>query len=272
MAPAYIHTVPLDSTHFTPLQLQPRAVLAMSLTGWSGWMQHNLVSLREAIVSYQTGIVVRAVNITYPLPLRFEDADEIEIVTTTTLREDGAVMFGSTDLRAAERLAAQVRFVCRCLTVDPGEALTAMPGTLSPALLDRLSSEDLTPRTALPALRGRAARIARSHPAIATGQYRLTLHRYQCEAADQWSFIEVPTYAAASRENLIFAHDAANPELRVGLRESLCQLEFELNRPYFFGDTIIVTTTAYRLPGTVAFVHRLTSPTDAIHGTVLETF
>jgi hypothetical protein len=71
---------------------------------------------------------------------------------------------------------------------------------------------------------------------------------------------------------MVLANAGQREELRAGLSQPLRRIEFELTRPYFFGDTAIVTSIAYRTPQSLMFVHDLTGPDQAHHGTVVETF
>ena len=75
MPRAVVFEVTSDTSHFTPLQLQPRAILALSFNGLSRWLREHLVSFPVLIRDHLCSVVILGAGIKYEAPLGFFDGD-----------------------------------------------------------------------------------------------------------------------------------------------------------------------------------------------------
>lgn len=125
-------TLTLSAVHFSPLQLHPHVVLGTLTESCSEWMRDNLaVSHRAAISDHALGFVVLSADVTYPSPLTFFDADELDVHTTTAFRADGAVLLTTTELSTAAPSSSPTPSPC---TPTPTTCTTASASsTNSPA-------------------------------------------------------------------------------------------------------------------------------------------
>ena len=122
------------------------------------------------------------------------------------------------------------------------------------------------------ARRNEAVAAIRAGRPLGHGRHSVTIHRNLCDMADQWSFADIPAHVTAARENLVFTHADTHPELGIGLSEPLTALRLQLSRPFFFGDTVDLHTTAHQHGDGIGFIHELTGPDGTVHGIVTETF
>ncbi len=274
MARRIVFQVVTDTSHFTPLQLQPRALLSISFNALSRWLRQHLVSFPELIRAHRTSLVILSARIDYEAPLGFFDADALEVdaglrVLAAGRRAELQVAFTGPGGRAAS-----VRIVLCPVLIDDPASLAAAPGAIGPELLARLEPdelEDRSPARTLPEHRRRLETLGRE---LGRGTSAFSIHRHQCEVADQWAFAEVTGLVGQSRETMVLERGDAAGSLVEGLSRPLVRFEMELRRPYFWFQAGAVDTTAHEHEGRVAFVHSLRSgvPGEELHGVAIEQF
>lgn len=276
MARTSAFEVTTDTGHFTPLQLQPRAVLALSFNALSRWLREHLVSFPELIRRHRRSIVILGARLDYLAPLGFFGSDGLRVTAGLKVLRAGSRAELHVEIAGLEQpaSAATVRILlCPVEIVDP-LSLAAVPTTIDGALLDRFQPDEIDPAPpvrhvpqARSEIEGRGARLAEHTTPF-------VVYRHMCEVADQWAFWEVPALAGASREAMALAMGATHPPLRGGLSQPLRQFDMELTRPYFWFQAGTVETTAYLHEDRLAMVHRLISPTPGgeTHGIVVERF
>jgi hypothetical protein len=263
-----------DTSHFNPLQLQPRALLSISFNALSRWLERYLVSFPKLIGEHRTSLVILGASIDYEVPLGFFDGDRLEVDAGLRVLSAGRRAELSVVFTGARGRAAGVRIVlCPVLIEDPA-SLAAAPGAIPEALLSRLDADERdssSPVRTLPQKRQQLESHARE---LGRGTSAFGIHRHQCEVADQWAFAEVAGLVGGGREQLVLARDDGAGVLVDGLARPLVRFEMELRRPFFWFQTGSVDTTAYEHEGRAAFMHCLRSgvPGDELHGVVIEQF
>src|SRR5688572_27204171 len=86
--------MPVDTSLFTPLQLQPRAVLWMAMTGWARWLsEHWEMSFPRLLDEHGIGMVVAGFDVDYLRPFSFFDSGALIAMVRVRVREDGALLF-----------------------------------------------------------------------------------------------------------------------------------------------------------------------------------
>lgn len=274
MARRIAFSVVTDTSHFNPLQLQPRAVLSISFNALSRWLKQHLVSFPELIRRHRTSLVILSARIEYGTALGFFDGDGLEVDAGLRVRSGGRRAELTVSFDGVLGRAASVRIVLCPVLIDDPASLAASPGAIDDGLLARLEADEVdaaSPERTLPELRQRLETHGRE---LGRGTSDFVIHRHQCEVADQWAFAEVTGLVGASREGMVLARgDAAGP-LVDGLARPLVRFEMELRRPFFWFQPGAVDTIAYEHEGRVAFVHGLRSPVpgEALHGVAIEQF
>lgn len=265
--------VPGDTSLFTPLQLQSRAVLRLAMEGWARWLRAHLVSFSKLVHHHRFGVVVTGIHLEYLAPLRFEDDRDLQLEVRVRAVKGGALLEVTLDLFDTGKAAvAKATVIVRPLKLAGDASMSATPGPVPPELLQRFEADEVVaegPKRVLPAL----VAAAEAKPALGTQKVPLRMWRHLCEVADQWSFIETAGFFEAGRDALALSHGAAAPVLRKGLSSPLTHLDIELSRPSFLFDALEVETTGYEpAPGTPLFVHRLKGAGGEVLATAVERF
>jgi acyl-CoA thioesterase FadM len=260
--------VPLDTSLFTPLQLQPRFLFWLGMNGWSRWVREHLVSFRRLIREHNLGVVVVSVGLEYLRPFGFFDAAELVVEIGWRARMGGVVLEGEIDYIGGNERVAKGGCTLRPVRLQDQQSLAAVPSRLSRALLDQFQSDEIDrerPRRVLPAV---IESIERGE-CIAEAACPLTIHRHDCEVADQWSFIDLPSHAGAARERLVLERAGSVPFLGSALANPVRSIHVELSRAMFLLDEATTHTKAYRSNGELGLVHRLGTGTQE-HAVVAE--
>jgi hypothetical protein len=106
---------------------------------------------------------------------------------------------------------------------------------------------------------------------LAEGRHPLLIHRHDCEVADQWSFIEIPSHAEAARECLVMERAADVPALSATMTNPLRSVHAEIRKPLFVLDEATIATSVHRSGDEIGVIHRLCSATEE-HAVVVERF
>ena len=266
--------VPTDSGQFTWLQIQPRSLLTLTWSGYARWLREHLVSFPKLIREEGFGAVILDIDLRYLEPLTFFDTDTLEATVTLKARRRGTRLELHTNFYGAGRHAAAVTIVLCPVEIKDQETLTASPAPLPTRLLERFRADevdDASPQRQVPGL---VKAIETDGQLLGESEDTFYVHHHYCEAAEQWSFIEVPNIAESLREPLALSRVADQPSFRECLDQPLQRLNVELYQPYFVYDSGHVTTRAYRWTNRLAFVHCLSSERfgAAPHGLVVERY
>lgn len=274
MARRIAFQVVTDTSHFGPLQLQPRALLSISFNALSRWLRAHLVSLPSLIRAYRTSLVILSARVDYEAPLRFFDGDALEVDAGLRVLAAGRRAELDVAFAGAGRRAASVRIVLGPMLVDDPASPATSPGAIGPELLGRLEPDELEERSPARTLPEHWQRVESLGRELGRATSAFTIHRHQCEVADQWAFAEVAGLVGTGREAMVLARDDAGGPLVDGLARPLVRFEMELRRPFAWSQAGAVDTIAYEHAGRVVFVHSVRSsvPGEALHGVAIEQF
>lgn len=265
-------SLPCDTSLFTPLQLQPQALLRLTMSGWAHWVQAHLHSFRTLLSELRFGVVVAGIQIDYaPTPLGFFDSDTLDVQAGLRVRKQGALLQLRVEVGAPSAApAAQVELVLVPLHIGDARSLAARPAPVPPPLLALFRPDEIEAGSPPRAVGGLVTEAA-ARPACGQWEGGFTLHRHLCEAADQWSFIEVPSLCAAGRETLALQGGAP----RGGLTRPLRSLSAELRRPFYVFEEGLLHTVAHGDLDEVHFIHQLSAPGarhEGPHATIIERY
>jgi hypothetical protein len=267
----FAYEVPVDTSLFTPLQLQPRALLALGMTGWAHWLKEYLVSFPRLIRDHHFGVVVVGIHTTYARPYSFFDADSLRVDTGVRVLKGGSLLEVSIDYRPpGGETVAKVLVLLRPVLLGEGASMAAVAGKVPGTLLERFEADEIdagSPPRVVPAL---VEDLERSGPPLASGNAPFVLRRHHCEAADQWCFMEVPGMAGGAREGLCFDGAREHPELKKGLRSAIRQFDVELRKPAFLLDGGRIETRAWARADELAVAHRIVAADGELLATVVE--
>jgi hypothetical protein len=256
--PAISFDVPVEPTLFSPLQLRPRAVLGLAISGLSRWLATHLVSYPELLGKHRIGMVAAAVRLDYARPhLRFDEADWLTTTATLAVSTTGTWLRLRAELTTSTRPAATVFLELRPVDLgDDPDGMSALPGSLPEGLLGGFAVEERF--TADPRATVSAAVPPRTGTALGeTASYPVHLYRSHCEVADQWSFIEVAELLTRARERLFLNDPRPSDRLRLAVSAPVRSFSALLRRPMYAFDEGTGTVRAFDAPDGAVFVHSL---------------
>jgi acyl-CoA thioesterase FadM len=251
---------PVDTSQFTALQMQPRAVLSLAMTGWAHWLREHWVSFPVLVRDVGLGVVIAEFGLEYLKPFTFFDADTVHATVTLRARDDGALLRIDMQLASGQGVdVAKVTGMLRPVRVADVDSLSATAADLGNGLLSTFAADEHFSRDGRRRIAARVAELASGAAPVARHVKEFTVHRHLCEVADQWSAIAMPDLAAEVREELVGSARERDGALVGGLARPLRTLTFEFRRAAFFLDTVAVQTEAYVHGGDLTFVHRFHS-------------
>ncbi len=251
----------LDTSMFTPEQLQPRTAMWLAMNGWAAWMKEYAVSFRRLIIEHGTGVVVLGGELEYHEPFRFADADTMSSESSVRLFKGGnIVQLDNTVYNKDGNKAIVTRGVCRVVRIAD-MAMGALPGGLPPEILGMFKPDEIEQASPPKPVGAMIAEIEKTGTLLVSAEHPLFIHRHHVEVADQWSYIESIGFAETGRELTCRAHRKEIPQLNKGLGVALKSFWIELSRPMFVYDGATIATSVYQYNGELAFVHRINSPT-----------
>lgn len=269
------YRIPLDSSLFTPLQLQPTAVGRIGFNAGTRWLAENLCSHRTLIAKHRVGLVAWAWRLLYRERLGFLDADEMGVEVEARLRGRGTQLEWEVRLSGPSGVAAELRTTMVPLELAGDPSLSGRPSRLPRAISDTFEPEEVErapQRTPVPRV---VAEIERDGRRLASGERAFCVNRHRCEVADQWFWPEALSFVGEAREELVVANASSAPELRAGLSEPIRSVEVVTTKAYQFRDVGKVRTSAYMWSDSPVFVHRMElaeDPDAAAHAIAVERF
>ena len=261
----------VDSSMFTPLQLQTRSMISVAFNAWSRWTTQHFVPFTQLIKHYRYGVVVVGAHFEFIEPFGFLDAESMEVRARARARLGGALMQIELSQTSAGRKATRGTAILMPVKIDELESFSATPSRLPPELLSLLEGDEVDLDPPQRSIKSLLHRIEERGPALKTASYPFTVYRHACEMADQWCAAHIPCYVSEAREALALARGHEDAKLRRSLTQPLRFFDMELSRPMFIFDKGSVVTTVHDLDGQYAFVHRLVSA-DHEHGVIVERF
>jgi hypothetical protein len=251
------YEVPVDTSFFTPLHLQPTAVCRLAFNGAGRWLSGHAISHRRLVVQHRTGFVFWSVQLVMGSSVGFFDAEHLDMTVTGRVRGGGTQVECDVEVRGPVGRATRLRAVCVPLRLDGGPALSGAPARLGPEVLSAFRADEIEARPHRSPVPGLRAAIAASGAALAQGRTPFVIHRHQCEVADQWFWPEAVSIASGAREELVWTHAGRVPPLGLAMQAPVGRLDLLFNRPFHLFDEGAVLSTAYEWEGRLAFVHEL---------------
>lgn len=245
---------PVDPSQFGPLQMRPRALLALAMSGLARWLAAHVVPYPRLVDEHRTGLVFTLARLDYAHPdLRFADADWLVVTSRVRVSESGTYLALDVDIAARpspgadpDRPVASFHADLRVVSIVERHALTALPGELAPGLLARFErSEVYRPdRAAL----ARDATPPEGAEVLAPVAFETVLCRSHCEVADQWSFIEVMELATAARERLLLLEEVPDAVGTMAVARPTGSLVAVFHRAMYLFDTCRISTRVLAAP------------------------
>ncbi len=252
------YDVVLDTSLFTPTQLQTTAVGRLAFQAGTRWLRDHLCSHRVLLAEHRVGLVLWSLQIDYEQPLRFQDADAVLLDVSACVRGLQASQLDmAMTITGPAGVAVRAQATSVPLQLGGDAALSGSPRGLPPALVAAFHDDEVDRTPRLSSVRAQRGKLDRDGQELGRNTTQWTIYRHQCEVADQWYWVETLGFAGAGREELVRNKGNVAPELRRGLTERLRRVEVTWLRAGQLWDRLELETVAYRQGGGVVFCHEL---------------
>ena len=252
-----VYQMPVDTGYFTPLGLQPTAVCRLGFNAAGRWLSEHTLSHRRLVADYQTGFVVWSAQLSLDEPIKFVDADCLEMRVTGRIRGGGTQFECEVEVDSASGTTTRMQACCVPLRLDDDPSLSGTPARLRPEVMGTFLPDEIEIRPYRSPAPGLRAAVERDGTVLARGRTPFVIHRHQCEVADQWYWPEAVSLASDGREELVRVESSKIPALRVALSTPLRRLDLLFSRPFFLFDEGAVLSSAHKWRGRLVFVHEL---------------
>lgn len=251
---------PVESSLFNPVQFQTRSLLSSTMSAmWSWFNQRLKVSFPMMISEFNQSLVIVACEVEYAKDYGFFEGSEFEHgVDSVQIRQKDMLCDIHYSFKAHGQIFARVRIVYRFLVLNGDDSLSASPGKINPAILNRFLPNEIDPAPVSRLLPMRLKNIEEHATPKAKGRYEFVLYRHLCEVADQWSFIEVPAFASQGRELMVRNNRDEFLNLSPAMNLPLKSVLVKYSAPFFLFDEGAVETTLWESKNNaLVFVHRV---------------
>lgn len=263
--------VPVDTSLFNPLQIQPRAALSLSFTALTHWLRAHLVAFPRLLGEWHSGVVFLGFDLQYEAKLGFFDLEMLPVTAEMKALRKSWLLGLEANIGPEERPAARVSLLMHPVRVVEPISLAAEAAAWPDELIARFRDDewaDKPPRV----VPGEVARIEAWGKPRAEVSRRFVVHRHLCEVADQWFFAEIPRLLDTTREELALSEDSTIRQRLLG--QPLRRLVAELYRPYYWLHDGELRSSVHGHGDELVVIHRLQSlqPVREACGIAIEYF
>jgi acyl-CoA thioesterase FadM len=266
--------VTTDTRTFSAVQLQPGVIAATTWNALARWLRAYLVPFPSLIADEHVGLVVLGFHLTYHDPASFFECPVLTVRGALRILRRGER--GQFDIRfvCKDRVLARAHLILCPVAIRDPITLGAEPAPLPERILDRLEAEEIEAGSPDRPVPERLVAVETRGIALAEGKYPFTIHRHSSEAAEQWSWTEVPALCEAARESLALGNQSeSRATIRRCLGVPMMRFDVEFGRPFFSFESGSIVSRVFALSNRLGIVHRFTSGEGAaLHATVVEVF
>ena len=230
------YEIPVDTGLFTPLGLQPTAVCRLGFNAAGRWLGRHAISHRRMVAEHATGLVVWSAQLALDEAVGFFEGDWLEMRVTGRVRGAGTQFESEVEVGGPLDTRARLQACCVPLRLAGDAALSGVPARLAQDVMAAFLPDEIDKRPHRSPVPGMRASVTTEGRLLASREMPFTIHRHQCEVADQWFWPEAASLASASREDLARAEVEGLPRLRAALASPVRQLDLVFNRPFFLFD------------------------------------
>lgn len=261
MSMKYAWEVLHQTGDFDSFQMLPRSILSLGMASWAGIVNANMCSFPKLIQEHGLGVVVVRTDISFRRPYGFFSGESFKISKEMWITPDRQSFIWQVSFLGVDgHRFATLDAVGRAVKIDP-VSWGAVPTTIELPVLDFFGDDDYYPGETDRAVE-KFLRSVRGAVPLAEQTLRKRIHRHECEAADQWSFVEIGANAASAREELLLEcrlPEREAVEARGLLNRPLATIKTLIKRPLFLFDHYTIQSSLYELEGVHHVVHRYLS-------------
>ncbi|HYH97664.1 hypothetical protein [Hyalangium sp.] len=247
-------TFGLETCMFSPHQMHAESALTLAASGAMAALAHNEMSLQSMIQKHGLGLVVLSADVEYDSRLTFFSAPSIVTDSQVTLRDDGKILVFRSRHSVSGDKGISIYVKVRPIKLSGGAALDAEPSVIDGELRARVAADELEADVPTRALQAQIDSWLQGAEKLGGGEHPLFIGRSDCELADQWRFVRLPTLVATAREQLAFS---GARHLTVGMKSPLRSFRGEYFRPMFFGDRGRIDIQAFKKEERTFIIYRV---------------
>src|SRR5580704_6262927 len=159
----------LDTSAFTPEQIQPRFLLWMAMNGWAQWLKAHAISFRNLLLEHKTGVVVLGGELEYLEPMRFFDADTLVADCGVSVLKSGGIIQAELTVWTPEhKKAVAIRASCRPVQIAD-MSLGATAGNLPASVLAAFQPDEISAAAPVRPVPGLVEEIQSKGKLVASG-------------------------------------------------------------------------------------------------------
>src|SRR5262245_21432317 len=142
MTRTHVREVVLDTSHFTPIQLNTRFVMQCCMNGWAGWARDHLTPFHKLIRDEGFGLAVVDFHVSWSRRFGFFDTDTVEVRTSIGIRSDAQLLRGEVQIHGRGREVVRSVVLMRPLRLTDA-TLAAQPGAAMESIVERFQPEEV---------------------------------------------------------------------------------------------------------------------------------
>ena len=265
-----------QTSDFDSFQLMPRSILSLGMASWAGIIKTNMYSFPKLIREHNLGLVVVRTNISFLRQYDFFSGESFRVSNDMWITRDRKILLWDINFMGSdgERFAV-LEGVGRAVKIDP-MSWGAVPTDIESPILEFFNEGDYYPQDIARPVES-CLRSLRGQDPIVQNEVRKKIYRHECEAADQWSFIEIGTNAANAREELLLESNPAEDkvaDVKGLLNRPLAKINTLIKRPLYLFDQYTIQSGLYQTRNEYHVVHRFLSNTGRAkeHAVVIESY
>ena len=254
MSQAHRVSFGLETCMFSAHQMHPESALRFTANAAMEALAQQDMSLQSMLQKHGLGLVIVGADVEYEGKLTFFSAITMTTETRVCLRDDGKLILFRTRHSVPNGQGISVFIRARPVKLSGGAAMDATPTAIEGELRARFAADDIESHVPPRVLQSRIDDWVSDADELGGGEQKFFIGRSDCEIAEQWQLIRLPSLVSRAREQLAFsgAH-----ELLVGLSKPLQMFQGEFLRPMFLGDSGLVEPKAFRKGEQIYFVYRI---------------
>lgn len=247
-------TFGLETCMFSPYQMHPESALRLTASAAMDGLARQEMSLQWMLRKHGLGLVILGADVDYEGELTFFSATSVMTDTQIRLRDDGKVLLFRTKHSVPDGPAVSTSVRARPVKLSGGAALDATPAAIEGEPRARIAADEIESNVPSRVLQAQIDAWVSDADEIGHGEHRFFIGRTDCELADQWGFVRLPSIVATAREQLAFS---GMRELSAGMRKPLRMFRGEYFRPMYLGDNGRIEVKAFRKGEQTYFVYRV---------------
>jgi len=240
---------------FSPHQMHPECSLRYAASAAMEALARQGSSLQSMLHEHGLGLVIVASEVDYEEEaLTFFSGTSMTTEVRVSLRDDGRLLIFRARHSVPAGPAISITVRARPVKLSGGAAMDAAPAAIEGALRACFAADEIEAGVPSRVLQSLIDSWVAGGEELGAGEHSFFIGRSDCELADQWQFVRLPSLVATTRERVALSDARA---LSVSLKKPLRAFRGEYFRPMYLGDSGRIEFKAFRKEARTYFVYRV---------------